>query len=244
MPTMPSRLPQMRWPSIQVGRPAGPVAVAGRAPRAPSASRRGTARISAMVMSAVSSVSTPGVLVTVMPRCSAVSTSMLSTPLPKLAISFSCSPGLGEHAAVDPVGDGRHQHVGDLDGLDQLGLAHRLVVEVQPRVEQLAHARLDAVRQLARDDHQRLLRRCHSLPLAQISARPGLRSAPATGVRRDDGAFAASAVQASLTALADTEPGGGTSSFSLADGCALTKRAGFRRGVGQSSRRGACRIAA
>jgi hypothetical protein len=30
--------------------------------------RRGTARISAMVMSAVSSVSTPGVLVTVMPR--------------------------------------------------------------------------------------------------------------------------------------------------------------------------------
>ena len=45
-----------------------------------------------MVMSAVSSVSTPGVLVTVMPRCSAVATSILSTPLPKLAISFSCSP--------------------------------------------------------------------------------------------------------------------------------------------------------
>jgi hypothetical protein len=38
--------------------------------------RRGTARISAMVMSAVSSVSTPGVLVTVMPRASAVATSM------------------------------------------------------------------------------------------------------------------------------------------------------------------------
>ena len=45
-----------------------------------------------MVMSAVSSVSTPGVLVTVMPRCSAVATSILSTPLPKFAISFSFSP--------------------------------------------------------------------------------------------------------------------------------------------------------
>ena len=43
-------------------------------------------------MSAVSSVSTPGVLVTVMPRCTAVATSMLSTPLPKLAMSFSLSP--------------------------------------------------------------------------------------------------------------------------------------------------------
>jgi hypothetical protein len=59
---------------------------------APSASRRGTARMSAMVMSAVSSVSTPGVLVTVMPRCKAAVTSMWSTPLPKLAISRSCSP--------------------------------------------------------------------------------------------------------------------------------------------------------
>ena len=45
-----------------------------------------------MVMSAVSSVSTPGVLVTVMPRWMAVTTSMLSTPLPKLAISLSLSP--------------------------------------------------------------------------------------------------------------------------------------------------------
>ena len=39
---------------------------------APSASRRGTAKMSAMVMSAVSSVSTPGVLVTVMPNLIAV----------------------------------------------------------------------------------------------------------------------------------------------------------------------------
>ena len=45
-----------------------------------------------MVMSAVSSVSTPGVLVTVMPRWSALATSILSTPLPKFAISLSFSP--------------------------------------------------------------------------------------------------------------------------------------------------------
>ena len=91
IPMMPSRLPQIRWPSIHVGdQPVhsfSPVRTA-----APSASRRGTARINAMVMSAVSSVSTPGVFVTVMPRCSAVATSILSTPLPKLAISLSLSP--------------------------------------------------------------------------------------------------------------------------------------------------------
>ena len=54
--------------------------------------RRAVASISAMVMSAVSSVSTPGVLVTVMPRWRAVSRSMWSTPVPNEAISFSRGP--------------------------------------------------------------------------------------------------------------------------------------------------------
>ena len=54
--------------------------------------RRAVERISAIVMSAVSSVSTPGVLVTVMPRRNAEVTSMLSTPVPKLAINLSASP--------------------------------------------------------------------------------------------------------------------------------------------------------
>ena len=113
-----------------------------------------------MVMSAVSSVSTPGVLVTMMPRTRAVSRSMLSTPLPKLAISLSCGPGLGDQRAVDAVGDGGHQHVRRLDRLGQLGLAHGLVVDVEARVEQLAHARFDGLRQLARDDHQGFLGGC------------------------------------------------------------------------------------
>ena len=59
----------------------------------PSISRRGTARISAMVMSAVSSVRTFGVLVTVMPRACAAATSILSTPLPKFAINRSLQSG-------------------------------------------------------------------------------------------------------------------------------------------------------
>ena len=46
-----------------------------------------------MVMSAVSSVKTFGVLVTVMPRACAAVTSILSTPLPKLAIMRSLQSG-------------------------------------------------------------------------------------------------------------------------------------------------------
>ena len=64
--------------------------------------------------------------------------------------------GLAQHGVVDAVGDGRHQHVGGLDRLDQLRLRHRLVVGVELRVEQLAHADLDRVRQLARDHDERL----------------------------------------------------------------------------------------
>ena len=45
-----------------------------------------------MVMSAVSSVSTPGVLVTMMLRFRAVSRSILSTPVPNWAMSFKSGP--------------------------------------------------------------------------------------------------------------------------------------------------------
>ena len=92
MPMMPSRLPQMRWPSIQVGDQPVQCVLGFLSSMAPSVRRLGTARMSAMVMSAVSSVRTPGVFVTMMPRLRAVSRSILSTPVPKLAISFSCGP--------------------------------------------------------------------------------------------------------------------------------------------------------
>ena len=99
-----------------------------------------------MVMSAVSSVSTFGVLVTVMPCLAAAATSMLSTPLPKLAISFRFGAGLGDQRRVDAVGDGRHQHIGFLDRRHQFRLGHRPIVDVQAGVEELAHARFDLVR--------------------------------------------------------------------------------------------------
>ncbi len=89
----------MRWPSIQVGDQPGQFLPSVRI-EAPSISRRGTARISAIVISAVSSVKTFGVLVTVMPRAWAAMTSILSTPLPKLAISFSLQSGCLRSSSV------------------------------------------------------------------------------------------------------------------------------------------------
>ncbi len=80
----------MRCPSMLVG--PQPCHSPVRIRRSPSASRRDTARISAMVMSAVSSVSTPGVLVTRMPRSRAVARSIWSTPVPKDAISRRRGP--------------------------------------------------------------------------------------------------------------------------------------------------------
>ena len=108
-----------------------------------------------MVMSAVSSVRTFGVLVTVMPRACAASTSMLSTPLPKWAISLTLQSGLVEDLVRYLVGDGRHQHVGRAHGVRDLFRRHRRVVEIEPGVEQFAHPGLDGVGQLARDDDQR-----------------------------------------------------------------------------------------
>ena len=90
----------MRRPSIQVG--LQPCQLSDPLPArslAPSASLRGTASTSAMVISAVSSVSTLGVLVTVMPLRAAASTSTLSMPLEKLAISFRFGPAFSISAA-------------------------------------------------------------------------------------------------------------------------------------------------
>ena len=154
----------MRWPSIQVGDQPGQFLPSVRI-EAPSISRRGTARISAMVMSAVSSVSTFGVLVTVMPRAWAATTSILSTPLPKLAINFSLAVGLLEKLFGDFVGDGGNQHIGGADGFGDLFRRQRRVVEIEPGVEQLAHPGLDRVRKLARDDDERLFLDRHILLL-------------------------------------------------------------------------------
>ena len=74
----------MRRPSIQVGD--HPVNWPDCIAATPSTMRRGTDRISPIVMSAVSSVRTPGVLVTVMPRERQAWTSILFTPTPNWAM--------------------------------------------------------------------------------------------------------------------------------------------------------------
>src|SRR5690606_9606238 len=64
--------------------------------------------------------------------------------------------GLAEDARVDAVCYGGNQDVGRLDRLDQVVRPHGRVIDVQPGREQLAHAGLDDVGKLARDDHERL----------------------------------------------------------------------------------------
>ena len=109
-----------------------------------------------MVMSAVSSVSTPrvGDGDAALGRLDDVD---VVDAVAEIGDQLQAGTGLGDDAAVDAVGDGRHQHVGDAAGLDQLGLAHRPVGGIEADVEQLAHARLDDVGQLARHHHQGLL---------------------------------------------------------------------------------------
>ena len=70
--------------------------------------------------------------------------------------------GAGNQPVVDPVGDGWHQHVGFLHRRRQRLARHRLVIDVQAGVEQLAHARFDRVGQFARDDDERLFLAGHS----------------------------------------------------------------------------------
>ena len=63
----------------------------------------------------------------------------------------------------DLVGHGGNQHIGGANGVGDLLRAHRRIVEIEPRVEQFAHAGLDRVRQLARDDNERLFLDRHVL---------------------------------------------------------------------------------
>ena len=74
--------------------------------------------------------------------------------------------GLADQRRIDPVGHGRHQHVGGFHRGRQIGGAHRPVVVIEPRVEQLHHSRLDRFGKLARDDHQRLFCRHRTLSAA------------------------------------------------------------------------------
>jgi hypothetical protein len=67
---------------------------------------------------------------------------------------------LRDDAAIDTVGHGRHDDVGDLGGIDEISVRHWPVVDVQTCVKQLPHARFHDIGQLARDDDDRLLGAC------------------------------------------------------------------------------------
>ncbi len=77
--------------------------------------------------------------------------------------------GLGNHGAIDAVRDGGDQHVGDFQGFGDLALRQGRVIDVEPGVEQLAHAGLDDIGQLARDNDDRLCGRCSASGVAVAS---------------------------------------------------------------------------
>ena len=78
---------------------------------------------------------------------------------------------LRDHMGVDAVGDGGDQHVGGLHRLDDLLRRHRRIVEIEAHVEQFAHARLDALGELAGDHNDRLLPG-HSRSISRPAAAP------------------------------------------------------------------------
>ena len=180
--------------------PLAPEAVAeheGRAPAVPFAARapaarprdrrRATARISAIVMSAVSSVRTPGVLVTVMPRWRAVARSIWSTPVPNEAISLGRAPAWASTAAsIRSVTVGTSTSA-CLTAATSCAWLNGVSSRLRRVVEQLHHPRLDHVGQLARDDDQRLLLLGHRtgspwrLPLAIPRPMASCPAAPVPG---------------------------------------------------------------
>src|SRR5262249_19109772 len=101
--------------------------------------------------------------------------------------------GLSDDGCVNAIRNGWNQDMRGFHRLREVGLAHRLVVEIKLRVEQLAHAGLDPVGQLASDDDDRLLGFGH---VSRRGWRRSPQDQPPTGFLRS--------VQASLTLPPDT----------------------------------------
>ncbi len=109
--------------------------------------------------------------------------------------------GLLEQLFVDQVGDGGHQDIGRTHGIGDLLVGQRRIVEIELRVEQLAHAGLDRVRQFARDDNERLFLNSRM----RVSIESGsLRVTTTRGFFLTDMSCSREAVQTSLTRLFET----------------------------------------
>ena len=55
-----------------------------------------------------------------------------------------------QHSGIDPVRDGRHQHVAIAHRRDEFIAAERPILKVQNHLEQFVHARFDRRQQMAR----------------------------------------------------------------------------------------------
>jgi hypothetical protein len=104
-----------------------------------------------MVMSAVSSVKTFGVLVDIVDAVA------------EIGDQANLAVGRLEYFFGDLVGDGRNEHVRRAHCFGDLLGRHRRIVEIEACIEQFAHAGLDRIRQLARDDNERFLLNRHGL---------------------------------------------------------------------------------
>jgi hypothetical protein len=110
--------------------------------------------IRAIVMSAVSSVKTPGVLVTMILRARAAGRYARSPRRNWRSTQIGAS--LGDHVGVDPVGDRGDEDMGFAHGLDQGVVRHRAILGIEGHLEQLGHPALCFGQKATRDDHARL----------------------------------------------------------------------------------------
>ncbi len=160
MPMMPSRLPQMRWPSIQVGDQPVQCLLAvleqRRALGQPARHRQdqGHGHVGRVLGQHARRVGDDDAA-----HARGVEVDVVDA-VAEVGDQFQLRPGLGQQGAVEPVGHRRHQDVRRLHGLAELVAAHRLVLDVEARVEQLAHARFHRLGQLARHDDERLFGGC------------------------------------------------------------------------------------
>jgi hypothetical protein len=105
-------------------------------------------------MSAVSSVKTPGVLVTMILRARGGQVDMLD-PRAEIGDQAQIGASLGDHVGVDPVGDRGDEDMGFAHGLDQGVVRHRAILGIEGHLEQLGHPALCFGQKATRDDHAR-----------------------------------------------------------------------------------------
>ena len=151
-PTMPRRLPVMRRPSIQVGDHPSPSPLRDDArtlhqpPRCRQNQRH--CHVGGVLRQHAGGVGDGNAATE---RAGDVD---MIDPIAEIGDQPHLIARLRDHRRIDVVGDGRHENVSLAHRLDDLGLRHRLVLEVEPGVEQLAHAGLDQLRQPPGDHHE------------------------------------------------------------------------------------------